>query len=144
MSEYLKYFPGLSEANHRQTSAKTPTYNCIAWAAGDNERWWEPADPSLGYYWPDAATMGMQRKCLVEAYESLGYNTCADGSVRKGYQKVAIYADAAGAWTHAARQLSDGKWTSKLGVSEDIEHDAPQGVEGDCYGTVFCFMEKGD
>jgi hypothetical protein len=120
MSEYLKYFPGLSEANHRQTSAKTPTYNCIAWAAGDNERWWEPADPSLGY------------------------NTCADGSVRKGYQKVAIYADAAGAWTHAARQLSDGKWTSKLGVSEDIEHDAPQGVEGDCYGTVFCFMEKGD
>ncbi len=43
-------FPRLTAANHRQTSPPDVDYNCIAWAAGDAEHWWQP-----GLYWPTAA-----------------------------------------------------------------------------------------
>jgi hypothetical protein len=57
-----------------------------------------------------------------------------------GFEKVALYADAAGIPTHAARQLSGGKWTSKLGRREDIEH-ALDDLTGDVYGSVVAFLK---
>jgi hypothetical protein len=39
-------FPRLTAQNHRSTSPATPDYNCVAWAAGDLEHWWQP-----GVYW---------------------------------------------------------------------------------------------
>lgn len=45
-------------------------------------------------------------------------------------------------WTHAARQLPTGKWTSKLGRSEDIEHTTPEAVSGTTYGAMVCFMGR--
>jgi len=44
--------------------------------------------------------------------------------------------------THAARQLSSGQWTSKLGRSEGIEHDTPDDVAGGFYGEVVQFMKR--
>lgn len=41
-----------------------------------------------------------------------------------------------------ARQLPTGRWTSKLGGSEDIEHASPTELEGDMYGTVVLYMRK--
>ena len=40
-----------------------------------------------------------------------------------GYEKVVFYSDENGTPTHFARQLTSGKWTSKLGNLNDIEHD---------------------
>jgi hypothetical protein len=37
--------------------------------------------------------------------------------------------------THAARQLPNGKWTSKLGRWQDIEYEL-DGLVGKMYGTV--------
>ena len=45
-----------------------------------------------------------------------------------GVRKVVLYADG-NEWTHAARQLPSGRWTSKLGDYEDIEHDTLDGFE---------------
>jgi hypothetical protein len=45
-------------------------------------------------------------------------------------------------YTHAARQLSGGKWTSKLGKAEDIEHDTPDVVSGGLYGEVVAIMRR--
>jgi hypothetical protein len=45
-------------------------------------------------------------------------------------------------YTHAARQLPTGKWTSKLGKAEDIEHDSPDDVAGGIYGEVVLFMRR--
>lgn len=42
-------FPRLTAQNHRITSPATANYNCVAWAAGDVEHWWQP-----GKYWPVA------------------------------------------------------------------------------------------
>ena len=40
--------------------------------------------------------------------------------------------------THAARQLPSGKWTSKLGDADDIEHNTLEGGMRflACYGTA--------
>jgi len=36
-------FPRLTAQNHRITSPATQGYNCVAWAAGDVEHWWQAA-----------------------------------------------------------------------------------------------------
>ena len=35
-------FPRLTPENHCLASPPTLDYNCIAWAAGDTENWWQP------------------------------------------------------------------------------------------------------
>jgi hypothetical protein len=77
----------------------------------------------------------------VSVYESVGFVVCADGSQEDGVEKVAIYADG-DEYMHAARQLEDGMWTSKMGPDEDIEHDAPDNLAGPCYGHVTTFMKR--
>ncbi len=42
---------------------------------------------------------------------------------------------------HAARQLPNGRWTSKCGELEDIEH-ALEGVVGIWYGTVAHLLKR--
>ena len=34
----LQYFPGLDQGNHRITSPASDEYNCLAWAAGVDDR----------------------------------------------------------------------------------------------------------
>lgn len=128
-------FPRLTADNHRITSPATANYNCIAWAAGDTERWWEP-----GVCWPvPSECYGLE--VLEAAFRALGYERCADGVAEKGFEKVALHASGQ-FYTHAARQLPSGKWTSKLGRLEDIEHDAPEDVAGGVYGNVAAFMRR--
>jgi hypothetical protein len=128
-------FPRLTAENHRVTSPETTDYNCVTWSAGDPGRWWEP-----GVYWPvPAESYGPE--ALEQAFRSLGYEPCSDGSTEGGFEKVALYS-AGQFYTHAARQLPTGKWTSKLGRLEDIEHDTPEDVAGGVYGEVFRFMKR--
>lgn len=128
-------FPRLTPDNHRVTSPPTTDYNCIAWAAGDTDRWWEP-----GVHWPVAAT-GYGPDALEAALVALGFEPCPDGNPEPGWEKVALYA--AGAFgTHAARQLSGGTWTSKLGRQEDIEHDTAEALAGGVYGEVFRYLKR--
>ena len=56
-------------------------------------------------------------------------------------EKVALFGSGF-LYSHAARQLSTGKWTSKLGKAEDIEHDSPDDVAGGVYGEVVQFMKR--
>jgi hypothetical protein len=78
---------------------------------------------------------------LVETFRSLGYQECENGGLEEGYEKVALYGSTL-IYTHAARQLPNGKWTSKLGRSEDIEHDEPDVLAGGIYGEVHEFMRR--
>ena len=130
-------FPRLTAANHEITSAPDVGYNCIAWAAGDSTRWWQP-----GFFWPLEAP---RHECgigtLEAAFQSLGFEECSDGALEAGFEKVALYG-AGLMYTHAARQLPDGAWTSKLGKSEDIRHDSPDAIAGGVYGEVVEFMRR--
>lgn len=139
-AELAEAFPALQ--NYTVTSAPTPRYNCIAWAAGDHRRWWWPPDSDTPEaYWPP----GVRRDCTLEAfiaaYRTVGFTPCASGEHEPGYVKVAIYVNADGRPEHAARQVETGKWTSKLGQEMDIEHELLE-LEGPAYGRVGQFLRK--
>jgi hypothetical protein len=130
-------FPRLKPENHRTTSLAAIDYNCVAWAAGDTENWWQP-----GVFWPtqtlpDDFGIG----ALEDAFKTLGFEPCDDDRPESGFEKVALYGNNF-LYTHAARQLPDGKWTSKLGKAEDIEHDTPDVVAGGIYGEVVEIMRR--
>ena len=126
------------------TSLETPDYNCIAWAAEEDDRFWWP-DPLNQAYWPVVVLREVTLAAFVAAYRTLGYEPCQDGRVEQGFQKIAIYANN-GVPTHAARQLPSGAWTSKLGQWVDIEHDTPERVAAfprcSGYGRPVQFMKR--
>jgi hypothetical protein len=132
------FFPNLAADVYKITSNQTIDYNCIAWAAGDNANWW---DISPGYYWPKDAARTQEIGTLVDVFESLGYEVSDNEDLEEGFEKVALYGDLNG-FTHAARQLPGGSWTSKLGPLEDIEHQTTEGITGAYYGTVFKLMKR--
>jgi len=71
-----------------------------------------------------------------------GYADCdLEDGLESGYEKVALYGSGM-FYTHAARQLSTGKWTSKLGREVDIEHDSADDVAGGVYGEVVQIMRR--
>ena len=74
------------------------------------------------------------------AFATLGYVACEDASLEAGFEKVAIYLSD-GVPTHAARQLQDGAWTSKLGQGFDIRHTL-EAIEGPAYGVVSLFLAR--
>src|SRR4051794_6088785 len=97
-------FPRLTPSNHRVTSPHTRIYNCVAWAAGEDHRWWEP-----GRYWPCPVASGSFNVTdVMDALCTVGYQACPGGDLEAGYEKVAVYADGFDDPTHASRQLPDG------------------------------------
>ncbi|PSO43049.1 hypothetical protein BRC19_03300 [Candidatus Saccharibacteria bacterium QS_5_54_17] len=133
-----KIFPALRGC-YKVTSPQDDRYNCIAWAAGSTNRWWWPSQFS---YWPEEAALECTIEAFEEVYRLLDYEVCEDSSLEDGYEKIAIYADSHGIPTHAAKQLQNGKWSSKLGGFEDIEHESLWSLEGNNYGKVVLFMKK--
>ncbi len=139
--EDAAHFPNLERAYYEIASPRDPKNNCIAHAAGDDDRWWEPVTLP-GYYWPEGAERGEGPDALKSCFEAIGYEVCDDGESEDGYSKVALYADPDGGWSHAARQVEGGEWTSKLGRNVDIRHRTPGCIEGPLYGDVVMFMRK--
>ena len=78
---------------------------------------------------------------LKNLYINAGYEECEDGMLEEGYKKVAIYVNSDGP-QHAALQMESGRWTSKLGSLEDIEHETPEVLNGDFYGNASVFLKK--
>ena len=136
MSDLLEsLFPNLTAREYQITSPVSIEYNCIAWAAEDDTTWWWP-DAFEEYYWPPQAPRTETIQAFVAAYSVLGYEPCLNADLEPGFEKIALYVDVQGIPTHAARQLPSGKWTSKLGQLEDIEHDTLASLCGQTYGKV--------
>lgn len=135
-------FPDLQASHYAVTSPLDLGYNCIAWSAGDTAKWWWPDDPALGYgYWPPSIPREPTIEAFVQAYLHLGYRVCNGPKRVRGFEKIALYVDAAKVPTHAARQLPGGSWTSKIGQCEDIEHNMLSCLTGPSYGrpaAYFC------
>lgn len=146
---FRKQFPLLAGDNNFEISSpKTPDYNCLAWALHFDNRWMQPPSITLPpmdsvYYWPEGALQGTSIDCLVDAYRKKGFVICDNPDFEKEYQKIALYFHPEnGDWTHAARQLRNGFWTSKMGSSHDIQHSSPYVLEGAIYGKVYCIMRR--
>ncbi len=134
-------FPRLSRTSYVVTSPAQPDYNCIAWAAGDDSRWWEPDDLGM-YFWPEGIPRRYSVEVYVKVFNTIGFEVCIDGTLESGVEKIAIFADHRDLPTHAARQLMDGSWTSKLGQLEDIIHWNLESVSDGCYGMPVLFLKR--
>jgi hypothetical protein len=131
-------FPRLKPENYRITSPECLDYNCVAWSANDTEHWWQP-----GVYWPIQPHQDDYGIAVLEsAFKALGYEDCRmNGACEPEFEKVALFGDSL-YYTHAARQLPNGKWTSKLGKGPDIEHDNADDVGGGVYGEIEEIMKR--
>jgi hypothetical protein len=141
MPHQSSVFPRLRAADYDITSPVSPNYNCIAWVAEDDTRWWQPL-PFGGYYWPPTVPFVWSLSVMLEVFRELGYEQCTTGDPETGYNKIVIYCDGLGDPTHGARLLESGRWTSKLGDKEDIEHDDVACLGGGLYGEAFAFMRR--
>jgi len=134
-------FPGLAPPTKFEiTSPRTRTYNCIAWAAGENWRTWWPDKANVAY-WPKGVEREATLAAFIAAYATLGYQECENGVPEPGVEKIAIFLKPAGTPAHAARQSENGIWSSKLGNEQDIEHEL-HALEGPHYGKVKQFMRR--
>lgn len=134
--------PRLDRSNHTVTSPPATRCNCIAWAAGEDFRFWWP--DSLGIaYWPHGIERSETTEAFVCAFGTLGFSPCPDGDLKPGIEKIALYGkgpEGREVPAHAARQLESGRWTSKLGPFVDIEHLNVEDVAGPVYGRVVCYL----
>jgi hypothetical protein len=140
-------FPNLIRGEYEVTSAETVDYNCIAHAADKNDSWWWPDDPPA--YWPEGHDRIETLEAFIDAYSTLGFIEDGNQSydLEVGIEKIAIYVDDDGTPSHAARQLVNGAWTSKLGEWEDIEHQTLSAMEdgdglGLGYGKVAVILRR--
>jgi hypothetical protein len=134
-------FPGLAQGDYGITSPASKRYNCIAWAAGDTDNWWWPSLRVDEEFWPLGVARVETLDAFRDAFASIGYRVCAERELEPGFEKIALYAADQGNPKHAARQLSSGRWTSKLGFLEDIEH-ALHDLEGTEYGSAVLVMKR--
>jgi hypothetical protein len=132
-------FPSLG--SYIDHSLPTRRYNCYAFAAGDSGQRWEP-DPAGLYYWPPNIRRDYSPEAFAEAYGTLGYAMCRDGTPEIGYEKIALYVGSRGIVEHAARELMDGSWISKLGNAEDIIHQTPGALTSVTYGVPVHFLRR--
>ena len=133
-------FPNLIACGYKITSPRTTHYNCVAWAANNETKWWWPDPLNIGY-WPAGAPREVSLDAFVTAFEMMGYSKCGNRDFEEGYEKIALFTNPSDVPTHAARQLPSGKWTSKLGRLEDIEHEL-DGVAGATYGKISIILIK--
>ncbi|WP_324752100.1 DUF7689 domain-containing protein [Roseovarius sp. Pro17] len=124
------------------TSPQTEVYNCIAYAAGDMTRWWWP-DAMGMCYWPPGAMRLSTLPAFQIAYETLGFQLCADDSFVEGVEKIAIF-HLHNEPTHAAKLIDQGTWSSKLGKSYDISHSKTclDDISANGYGEIAYFMQR--
>ncbi len=134
-----QFFPKLTPGAWRVTSPASAAYNCFAWAAGQSDLWWEP-DAGGDSFWPEGVAPARTPAALAEAYATFGFVPAPDGEPEDGFEKIALYARD-GLATHAARQVGPGRWTSKLGPLEDVEHSL-DGLAGSAYGSVIQFLKR--
>ncbi|MGL4552179.1 MAG: DUF7689 domain-containing protein, partial [Gemmataceae bacterium] len=107
----------------------------------ESDRWWWP-DPMGAAYWPPGVPREETLPASLAAFATLGYAPASNHDPEPDIGKVAVYARS-GLPTHAARQLPGGRWTSKLGQAEDIEH-ALADLVGAVYGDVAVLLARAE
>ncbi|MEO5774348.1 MAG: hypothetical protein ABIQ32_09565 [Sphingomicrobium sp.] len=100
-----------------------------------NHQFWWP-----GVFWPKSVGKQETRENFVKAFGTKGYRVCDGPDPEEGYEKIALY-ELDGVPTHAAKLLPDGRWSSKLGSSNDIAHTL-EALNGDQYGEPVLFLKR--
>lgn len=119
---------------YRDTSEASIEYNCLSWALGINWTRYDPEPACAGYFWFPGVEREWTLNAIRKIFKYHDYVECDSHDLEEGFEKVVFYIDDTGQPGHFARQLPDGKWTSKLGDLNDIEHDTLESLICDEYG----------
>ncbi len=149
----IRKFPKFLADGAKKTREATRQYNCKAWSAErDINQWWEPEKLEPWFFWPvDSEPNDYSFENIVHIFKNRGYTKPSDDSFEIFHKKVAIYAiygliESDKWWfTHVCDQLNSGKWTSKLGPDEDIEHGSISSLAGfveDEYGEIKLILKR--
>lgn len=137
-SDIERDFPALVHSNY-ETSAEDFNHNCLAFAVGDHNNWWEPPN-GHGRYWPP----GFPEDVTVPTVESIirvhGFTVETDLRTNPETDAIAIYAEG-NEWTHFAK-FANGTWSCKLGDGHDIFPVRLQDLEGALYGAVVKVLSR--
>jgi hypothetical protein len=128
--------------HYRKTSAATIQYNCLAWALGITWAWFQHDERTAGYYWPPGIKREWTFTAIREIFSLHGYDQETNAQLEPGWDKVAFYLDSDGIPQHFARQLENGKWTSKLGDLIDVEHDDLECLVCPLYGGLGPILKR--
>jgi hypothetical protein len=137
--EIQRDFPALNQNNSELRSPKDFNYNCLAFALGDEQNWWEPPG-EFGFYWPPGFPKDLTVPTVIGIINVHGFVVESDLTKQPETDSIAIYAKGP-EWTHFAK-FTAGRWTSKLGVGRDIYHSSPKVLEGDLYGEVVKILSR--
>lgn len=139
----IRWFPGITTDQYRNTSKKDPIYNCAAWAADINNQWLDPC-PRPECVWPDDVPRENTISAYSQLYQKMGYVVCGGAELEEGYEKICLYVRN-GEVVHVSKQLGANWWKSKLGRAYDIEHEFAA-LDGVLYGSPVIFLKrvKGD
>ncbi len=139
------YFSGLQPGSYDIIGGDNPGYNCFAHAAGKADIWLGPRKPHpfVKTSWPLDLPLTDTVDVIIQLFAKEGYTPCQDGSLEVGFEKIAIYAKS-GRATHAAKQVANDRWSSKLGREETIVHvlTALEGMGQHEYGNVTQFLKR--
>jgi hypothetical protein len=137
------HFPALKGGKGYEPKSKaTIEYNCLAWALGIDWTRYDPAPHCPGYYWFPNVEREWTLKAIRKLVEFHDYKVCDSYELEDAYEKVVFYIDDDGVPQHFARQLSNGKWTSKLGELNDIEHDSLDSLIVPDYGKPQLVLKR--
>jgi hypothetical protein len=131
--------PRLTAEGYEVTSPQSIGYNCVAWALGEDDRWWEPV---RGYFWPLDLPQDDALDTYIRIFELAGYVRCESVVLETGYERVAVYVDDAGAFAHVAKQRDNGRWTSKISYFEDIDHPAAESLLGAAFTRIAAVLRR--
>lgn len=93
-------------------------------------------------FWPDGVPREETVEAFIGAFRTRGFDRVTQSeAVEPHIDKVALFTAADGVPTHACYQLPNGRWSSKLGRSADVEHDL-RDVECSTYGRVAIILAR--
>jgi hypothetical protein len=132
-------FPLLTRENYKLASKRDFNYNCLAFALGDQNNWWEPPG-KFGFYWPPGFPDDFAVETSIRIIQLHGYTVEWSRYDEPLSESIAVYANGE-EWTHFAKYVA-GQWLSKLGDDHDIAHTSLKVLEGDLYGEVVRVLSR--
>ncbi len=137
---FMARHPRLASEGYEIASPNDESYNCVAWALGRTDVWFE-AGGWKGTYWPDGMRSDGTLDAYLELFESLGYVPTESPDYQPGQPCMAIYSDDDGEFCHVALRTESG-WTSKCGELHDIFHATLEALEDQAYGRVVKVLRR--
>ncbi len=136
---FLARHPNLERAGFEVTSPSDENYNCVAWALGQTDVWYQPGGLK-GTVWPIGLPADFSLASYVTFFSSFGFEVTNNTEYDQRTERLALYG-IEGDFCHVARQTESG-WTSKCGELQDITHASLQALEDAVYGRAEAILER--